>query len=307
MVAQQALADRPENAVQPVAAAGARAEEAPPPQEREKGGERPEKRQPGHEGGEKRDGASFSGILKNADAAKLTLTLTIRRDGGVNEERMFNVAKEVKIFIPRKEAVALGDLKQGMAVTVTLSADRKQVVVIRAGGREGKEGDKGKERPALRGVIEGVDGAKTIRLKVGREGNFEAKTLALARDVQVTSDLGREVKLADLKEGVRATLTLSEDRKVVVRIVAQAPTDRGAVKSVDAAQHTITLTGDGGDRTFKVEKGAQVLLNGKQSKLADVTAGMRVTLTLMFDRSAVVRVVTGRGDKEGGEESPLVD
>jgi hypothetical protein len=76
--------------------------------------------------------------------------------------------------------------------------------------------------------------------------------------------------------------------KARVRPAADAQVS-GQVKSVDAKAGTITLTvrsrdaAGGADKTYTLAKDAKVTINGQAKTLADVTAGVRVTLKLSAD------------------------
>jgi hypothetical protein len=68
---------------------------------------------------------------------------------------------------------------------------------------------------------------------------------------------------------------------------------KGKVKSVDADKNTITVTVDGTDKTFDVNKDATVKV-GKATKLGEVKAGANVILTTKDNK---VTDIKGGGKK----------
>ncbi len=67
----------------------------------------------------------------------------------------------------------------------------------------------------------------------------------------------------------------------------------GILNAVDAAKNTITVTlakkgGDTQEKTFEIGTGAEVVLDGKPSKLGDLKQGVHVNLQLSEDQKAVL-------------------
>ena len=93
--------------------------------------------------------------------------------------------------------------------------------------RQDKPGDK--ERPqskdgvTVAGKLTAIS-ADSVTLEIVKRGeDATSKTFTLAKDAKIVRN-GKDAKLADLKKGGQATLTLSKDRKTVVSISAA---DRG--------------------------------------------------------------------------------
>jgi RNA polymerase sigma factor (sigma-70 family) len=68
----------------------------------------------------------------------------------------------------------------------------------------------------------------------------------------------------------------------------------GTLKSIDAEKGTITVTATKGDtsvdRTFPIAKDAKVSIDGKEGKLADLKAGIRVGVKLGDDKTTAVAI-----------------
>lgn len=246
---------------------------------------------------------TVSGVVKAVDAAKNTVTITVhvaRTEPAV--EKVFELSKDAKVLLndkqdrrtPPREG-KLADLLTGTHAVLELTADGKAAATITARG------------PSISGAVKGVDAAKnTLTVRIGRDPE-EDKTFEVSKDAPVLYNEGvgrgsvpKEIKLADLPEGVVVALNLSVDQKSIVGILTNGPSVVGVVKAVDAAKNKIivtvnaTRTEAGEDKTYEVAKSAQVVLEeGKASKLDDVKADLRVTLRLSLDKKAV-QVIDGR-------------
>src|SRR5205823_12768052 len=74
-------------------------------------------------------------------------------------------------------------------------------------------------------------------------------TFTLSKNAEVGIAVGssrrgsfREGQLADLAPGALVVLQLTADQKAVEGILAEGPTVRGTIKTVDAGKRTITVT-----------------------------------------------------------------
>src|SRR5262249_20855153 len=132
------------------------------------------------------------------------------------------------------------------------------------------------------------------------------QTFALAPDAKIllpTVKKGEpnEGKLTDLAAGTPVSLQLSVDRKTAENIVVHAPNASGEVKSADPARSTITITGAGknqGEKTCTLAGDVKVLMPTQrkgeappEGKVADLTAGTLVSLTLSLDGKMVLSIV----------------
>ncbi len=237
---------------------------------------------------DERRGREIRATLKSLDAAAGTLTVSESREREVSE-RTLNLIKNVKVTIDGRDT-RLSDLVPGNLLLLQVSGESGDVLAIRAEGA------------AVTGVIRSVDPlARTITLGGDRE-----RTLTLAPDAKVLLE-GRPGELAGLREGMRVSLRLSSDQRSVVAIQVgegrqegegrrpdgdrrETPLVGGVVKAVDAEARTITLAGEDRDQTFPVHREARI-------NLAEIRPGTRVQLRLTADRSAVVALAGGEGER----------
>jgi hypothetical protein len=178
--------------------------------------------------------------------------------------------------------------------------------------RRGRAPERGQQPREVRGVLAAVDAGKntlTVAIPSATRREPEEKTFSLAKEAEVLLFRGRgsrfalkEGKLADLHPGAVVTITLAADGKAVESLVAEGPGLQGAVKAVDAARNTLTLTlapkgrgEDAEEKTFSVSKEAEVALDDgrgrrfsvKEGKLADVPAGSLAMIQLSVDQKTV--------------------
>src|SRR5262245_8357773 len=165
-------------------------------------------------------------------------------------------------------------------------------------------------RGGARGTIKAVDAGKatiTVTFGGGRDTPPAEKTFALAKDVEVCVASSRrpglfnETKLADLTVGTVVGLSLSADKKVVEGIVAEEPTVRGLVKTVDAKKNTLTLSIQAGrepaaeEKSYVLAADAEVVVDDgrgrrhslREGKLKDLTEGAIVTVRLSLDKKQI--------------------
>lgn len=239
-------------------------------------------------------------------------TVTVRRDR-VGENTL-KVAPDARIVFNGK-AIKLGGLDGQQRVLLHLSADKQTVLAITGGEREaGRERPAERERPGARdgereagrvgGVIVEIDAAKgTIGLLVGREGNLNITTLAVAKDAKLRlmhaerplSDL----TFAQLTKPAQAWATLDADQKSVTALDVMAPIMRLRVKSVDAAGRKITVAAERVEHTFELAADAKVTRGRNEVQLNELAPGTMVLLSLSLDRSRVIAAsVVGDGDRE---------
>jgi len=191
-----------------------------------------------------------------------------------------------------------------------------QVIAQDRGGR----GPGGAE---IRGAVKSVDvaGMKiTIAVPAGRDAGRDAPptetTYPLAKDVEVAlgaafgrggGGVFREGKLAQLIPGTMIALSLAADKKTVDSILAEEPSVRGKLKSVNAAKNSITVhlhgnsreQADGEEHSYAVAKDADIVVDEgrgrffavKEIKLTDLSEGALVTLRLSLDKKVVHNIL----------------
>lgn len=82
-------------------------------------------------------GPSLPGEVKAVDAAKGTIVVAVATSTGA-QDKTFSLAKDVKLALPAKKNATLADVEAGTRISLTLSADQREVVAIAAG--QGKKG-----------------------------------------------------------------------------------------------------------------------------------------------------------------------
>jgi RNA polymerase sigma factor (sigma-70 family) len=195
------------------------------------------------------------------------------------KETQRKLSPRLKVLIDGKEA-RLADLAGNIAVQLTEENGVVTRIETFGSSREG--------------VIEGIDLARgTITLgQPNQHGKYE-----LAKDAAVEID-GRPRTLADLKPEMPATVGFSALKQVVIHVRAEGPQVEGVLKTVDPDRRTLSVRLRNVPLTvpdLPVADGAEVQVGGKAGRLADLKAGMRVTLRLAADPESN-RVVGVRKD-----------
>jgi hypothetical protein len=198
-----------------------------------------------------------------------------------------------------------------------MSADGKTLVAILVGQNEDeRRGERRREGPVgVQGELKSFDlKARTLTLLLNRERREVEETFPLAPNV--TFAQGRNqgpLEDANLKPGMRLALMLGDDRKTVAAIqLVAAEGDRrrveerdralrrgglalrGAVKSIDPATKTLTLTvlQEGIELTgvFTLTDTTAVHAGREQGQLADLKPGVPVVVQFAEDKKTVVSV-----------------
>lgn len=180
---------------------------------------------------------------------------------------------------------------------------------------------RGAPPPEVRGVVKAVDaGGGTITLALAQRGEGATeKTYTLAKDAEVVSGSGgfgggrfgfgglfKEAKLADVTPGAFVAMSLSPDEKLVQSVIAEGPTLRGMLKSVDAKKNTLTISlpptrreDSGEEKSFTLEPGAEIAIDDgrgrrfsiREGKLEDLTEGSLVNVRLSLNQKQVESVL----------------
>ncbi len=233
------------------------------------------------------EGAEVGGFVKAVDGGKNTITVSVS-DGKQIVEKTFGVVSTVSLVMSDGkgngkhplQASKLTDLPVGAHVTLKLTPDQKMVVSLSAQGA------------GIRGTVSAVDAAKntlTLMTSASKGEAAEEKTFDVFKDASVRID-GKEGKLADLPTEALVSVKLYGDRKTVGSIQAEGHSTFGIVKAVDAGQNTITLAvgKSGEERILALSKDAQVIIDGKGGKLADVAVQALVNGKLTADQKGIV-------------------
>jgi hypothetical protein len=197
------------------------------------------------------------------------------------------VAKDANIRVDGKPG-ALAGLPPGAFVTLSLSADQKTVRGLDAAGSQ-YLGVFVLEVDAVKGTVTFADGDRQPAEVAGR-------TFPVAKDANIRVD-GKPGKLAGVLPGACVNLVLSVDRKTVGGLDAEGRSfDSVLVKSVEAEKNTITFgeydhqPADLAGKTLPLAKGANIRLEGRPGRLAEVPPGAFVGITLSVDQKAVSRL-----------------
>jgi RNA polymerase sigma factor (sigma-70 family) len=162
-----------------------------------------------------------------------------------------------------------------------------------------------KDIVTVAGKLESIDASSVTIGYFKRGEGAVSKTYTLAKDIKISRD-GKDAKLADLKKGVQVSLKLSADQKSAVAITFDTPAVSAPLKSVDANKNTITVTvgprGAKEDKTYDVAKDAKIVIDGKESKLADLRTGGVIAFAVN-DTNAVTLIRTStRKDRNPDEQ-----
>jgi RNA polymerase sigma factor (sigma-70 family) len=236
----------------------------------------------------------LSGKVGGVDAKENTIALSTRGDNGV-VERIYPLAANAKITVDGKDA-KLADVPKNATAAGLANAVKEgqlpQITELRVTG------------DVVNGIVKAAD-ASSVTLGGGEGSDKVFKTNA---ETRVTVN-GKPAKVADLKAGDKATVTLTSNGATALAVVAGTKTADGEkpekpvkpearpdarpgmqVTAVDAASNTVTVTAKGRDIAQKVAAGAKITIDGKDAKLADIPKGAFASFAGM-----------GEGKKEASE------
>jgi hypothetical protein len=143
--------------------------------------------------------------------------------------------------------------------------------------------------------VRGIDAAlKTITIEDNRDGT---KTFGVAQDACIAVD-GKHCQLAAVPTGAFVNLGLAADQQTARFIGAEGPHLGGCggsmVKAVNPSDYTITFDDKAhpsiAGKTYSVSPSANIVIDGKGGKLAEIPAGSYVNLTLSVDQQQAVQV-----------------
>jgi RNA polymerase sigma factor (sigma-70 family) len=162
----------------------------------------------------------------------------------------------------------------------------------------------------VEGIIEGID-LKKERLTISESSRGglayhttgDRLTQQFATDARVVIN-GKVAAFSDLKPKMKVTLQMSAVKNAPdVAITAIGQPVEGFIKSIDAEKNLMSVTIPSIQMTateVSVSKEARVVIDGKVCKLADLKAGMSVTLQMCAEseRSLIVGVAAKKATKE---------
>jgi hypothetical protein len=201
-----------------------------------------------------------------------------------------SVAPDANITIDAKPG-RLAGVPPGSFVNVGLSVDRQTALNLQVEG------------PNLGGcggspvtAVDAVNGTITFGDKGASE--VAGKTFPVIKNAYITID-NRPGKLTEILPGCHVNLTLTVDRQTARCVAAQGPSnicDCGGslVKAIDVEKGTITFADQGraevAGKTFTVARDANIAIDGKPGKLAELPVGCYVNLGLSADQRLANRI-----------------
>ncbi len=250
------------------------------------------------------EGPQVRGVLKIIDAGKNSLTISFPGSSREQsaEEKTYALASDAEVAIDdgrgRRFSIKegkLADIAAGAMVTLRLSLDQQQIVSVQAEG------------PSVFGLVKSLDLSKnllTLSLGPGRDGvGGGERIFELASDATVLLDDGKgrrlsikEGKLSEIPAGSAANLRLSADQRFATLLRVEGPSLPALIKAVDSANGTVTVATRVGrgekpkEKTLPVAKDARIVLDGNESKLADIKVfdnGPFAMLRLSLDQKSV--------------------
>jgi RNA polymerase sigma factor (sigma-70 family) len=224
--------------------------------------------------------------VETIDVAKNTITFDDKAPGVVAGET-FSVAPNANIVIDGKRG-KLTDLPPGAFLSLSLSADSRSILQFDAQGPNVHD--------CTGSPVKAVDREKnTITFDDKARADLAGKTFRVASDANILID-GKRGQLTDLPAGSYVNLGLCVDRYTARHVSAQGPTllcDCGGsqVKAIDVEKNTITFAdkarAEVAGKTFTVARDANITINGKPGRLAELSVGFHVSAGLRVDQKTI--------------------
>jgi RNase P/RNase MRP subunit p29 len=218
-------------------------------------------------------GSVVTGLLKEVDADKSTLTITTKEG-----EKTFAVTKNA-IIVNNGRPGNLTELPTKAFVTLSVLADLITAQSVDAVG------------PNAWGVLKAIDADKKL---ITFDDKGIERTLMVTKNANVQID-GRQAKLNELPLGAQVTLSWFLDQKTARNLQANGRGYFGLrVKAVDGVKSTITFDDERAPvelagKTFPVAKEAMIAIDGKDgSKLAGIPTGAVVHPAFSADQKTVL-------------------
>jgi RNA polymerase sigma factor (sigma-70 family) len=225
--------------------------------------------------------------VKAVDVESCTITFDDKAPAEV-AGKTFTVAKDANILVDGRPGT-LSEVPVGSYVNLGLTVDRQLVRQVNVQGPP-FPGDCGGS------LVKAVDVERgTITFDDKARAEVAGRTFMVANGAPVVID-GKPGKLTDVPAGAYVSLMLAVDGQTARQVNAQGPSnvcDCGGslVKAVDARRGTITFDDKAraeiAGKTFALAKDANIQIDGKLGKLAEVPTGCLVNVTLSVDRQTV--------------------
>jgi len=205
--------------------------------------------------------------------------IVVRDDN--NHDMTFQISKDARVRVNDKDARA-ADLKEGDEVAVNFRRVARNIC--------SSQGDQACEFAAGRVQRASADNNQLV-LK-GHDG--QERTFQVAQNARVRVN-NKDGKLADLKEGDHAVVAFSKQgdqlaaREVLSEHEGQgAGLAAGQVERVSADRNQIVLKDQAGhEHTFQVGQDAQVRINDKDGKAADLQQGSQAAVAYLREAADI--------------------
>jgi len=216
------------------------------------------------------EGGQVTGLVKAVDAEKNTITIN---------DTTYPVAPDAHIGIDLKPGKLAG-VPVGANVTLNLQVDQQTVLRICAEGS------------SVFGTVKAVDAQKNT---ITVTGHPDDRTFPVPADAVIVID-GKPGKLSDIPPGAGLhALNLCVDQQTVHSINVVGPGYHHVpVKTVDFGKNTLTIDDKAptqvAGKTLLVAANANIEIDGKPGKLANVPPGCFVNLGLTVDGLSVLNL-----------------
>jgi RNA polymerase sigma factor (sigma-70 family) len=218
-------------------------------------------------------------MIKAVDTVRNTITFDDKAHASV-AGITYTLAPNANIIVDGR-AGKLGEITPGCYLNATLTADQRYAGTINANGGP-LDCDCGGS------MVKAVDPVNyTITFDDKSRAAVAGKTFTVAKDALFVVD-GRTGTFSEISPGAYIFGRLRVDKTTVGTLHANGPGTAGVVKSVDAANSTITVD----DKTYPVAKDALIVIDGKQGPLASVPTGVNVSVNLRVDLKTVGMIQT---------------
>ena len=231
-------------------------------------------------------------VLEAVDPNQRTIAAACPNDAAGESVIDLHVGPATRILLDGREG-GFADLRAGMYVHLQWRADaagRRQAVCIEVAGE------------VVPGIVQAMDDdTLTLRCE-NHKGEFIDKKYELDKASKVLIN-GKKAKLGDLKVKMRVTIQVPTGKTKAVGVKAAGPKVAGSVKAVHIDKRTLSLevpdlhlVADG----VTIAPDAAVMIAARKATLADVQAGMKVTVQMSAETegSYVVAIICSPAGKK---------
>lgn len=236
--------------------------------------------------------SSVLGIFRNYKSAGGELMITIE-DPDTNKTAQYECRTSASVIL-NDESVNINALRSGDYVKLNISGG-KVIEIIAMEKKQTVSNAKIKEIDPIGKIIISHDNPE-----------YDNKEYAIASTVMIMKN-GDTSEFSKLYEGDTVTLSLEYGvlTKIVAKSTVQTITGNLASYTVSASP-SLTIKIDGKEHTYKIPSNVAVTNNGETVKLADLTIGGTVTLTIESDVVKSISVTQSTGTNAGDSITGVV-